>query len=323
MNNWLPSLNSLRAFEVVSRHLNYHSAAKELNVTPAAVKQLVSKLEDAIGCKLLERKGRKIFLTDTGINCCSELSFGFESLLLAVEKMRRADVKKQLIVTVETSFSTTWLVPKLDQFRARYPEIDVLIDSNQHIADLTKESVDIAIRYGVERESNMFVHRLFADQIFPACSPALIKGASKLRTLEDLNSVPLIHWDMSQLDWARTTRTLFSWEKWLEQTNEHHINTDRGLYFSDYGQAVQAAIAGQGVFLASWPILREPIAAGVLVCPFEEKIVTDVGYDLVTTPRAKKQPEVNAFLEWIVEMAESEGSHKVSNYEKYTQHSLM
>lgn len=306
MNEWLPSLNSLRAFETVSRHLNYHSAARELKVTPAAVKQLVVKLEDAIGGKLLERKGQKMVLTNRGEVCCHDLSIGFERISASVEKMRREEIGKQLVVTVETSFATTWLVPKLDRFRTLHPEISILIDSNQHIVNLSNERIDVAIRYGVTHENNLFVHRLFDDQIFPACSPALAGGPPKLCTLDDLNSVPLIHWDLSQLDWVGTTQKWFTWQRWLAHCGIQNVDTDRGLYFSDYGQAVQAAIAGQGVFLASWPILREPINAGILVCPFKERVTTNIGYDIVATEEAKGRPEVNAFIEWIIETANSE-----------------
>ena len=175
MENWLPSLNSLRAFEVVSRHLNYHAAAVELRVTPAAVKQLVSKLEDAIGAKLLERQGQRLVLTAKGRASCEDLTAGFGQLTNSVQKMRQKERRKQLIVTVETSFATIWLVPKLDRFRARHPEISVLVDSNQRIADFQKDQVDVAIRYAVNSPSDLAVHRLFDDKIFPACSPVLVR----------------------------------------------------------------------------------------------------------------------------------------------------
>jgi len=306
MSDWLPSLNSLRAFEVVSRHLNYHAAATELNVTPAAVKQLVSKLEDAIGGKLLERQGQTLRLTARGRASSDDLTVAFERMASSVDKMRREERGRELVVTVETSFATIWLVPKLDQFRARHPQISVLVDSNQQIVDLKKERVDVAIRYGVSRHDNYFSHRLFDDEVFPACSPAVAHGPPRLSRLEDLNSVPLIHWDISKLEWARATRKWFAWDRWLEQIGSSGVETEKGLFFNDYGQAVQAAIAGQGVFLASWPILREPIDAGLLVCPFEERLTTDIGFDLVTTAAAQKRPEVIAFLDWIIETAGAE-----------------
>ena len=311
MSNSLPSLNSLRAFEAVSRHLNYHRAAEELNVTPAAVKQLVSKLEHTIGFTLVQRKGQGLALTLRGKNSCGELSLAMDNLSSSVEKMRQTDARQQLIVSVETSFATAWLVPKLVQFRSQFPEISVLIDSNQQIVDVGRGQVDVAIRYGVKSDYELFVHRLFDDQIFPACSPVLSKGPPELTILEDLSRIPLIHWDMSQIQWANETRKWFVWENWLSHVDGSKISTDKGLFFSDYGLAVQAAIAGQGMVLASWPILKEPIDSKLLVCPFKERVVTDIGYDLVATHAARDRPEVSAFLQWIIDTANSEMTHPV------------
>jgi len=304
--NWLPSLNALRAFEVVSRHLNYHSAASELNVTPAAVKQLVAKLEATIGDKLLERRGQRITLTERGKDCCEELSLGFRHLFSSVERMRRRDRKGELIVTVETSFATTWLVPKLDQFRAYYPDISVLIDSNQQIVDLNSGQADVAIRYGVPHQEGQIVRRLFDDVIFPACSPNLISTQQLPMPIDWLNDFTLIHWDLSQLAWASETHRWFTWDQWAAKLSIDAANAHNGISFSDYGQAIQAAIAGQGIVLASWPILKEAFDNGLLIAPFEEQLPTDIGYDLAVVPNSQKRAEVSAFVDWIIATADEE-----------------
>lgn len=315
MNNWLPSLNSLRAFEVVSRHLNYHSAARELNVTPGAVKQLVSKLEASVGGRLLERKGQGLQLTKKGADSCNELARAFSLMASSVEKMRAIEKQQQLIITVEASFATAWLVQKLEAFRECHPNINVLIDSSQHVVDLDSSDADVAIRYGVENSSNLYVHRLFDDRIFPVCSPSLVSGRNALEKLEGLQQMPLIHWDITELDWAHSTRRWFTWERWLERVEVSGIDTDKGLFYNDYGLAVQAAVAGQGVVLASWPILRDPIDRGLLVRPFSEEVITDIGYDLATTFEKKTRPEVHAFVDWIVETANQENERPFSSRE--------
>lgn len=296
-------MHALRAFEAVSRHLSYQQAAEELNVTPAATKQLVGKLEAALGTQLLRRKGRGLELTQEGLAGQAELAVAMRYISSSVAKMRRQRQTNKLIVSVESSFATAWLVPRLEEFRARHPDINVLIDSSQQIVDLHQGEVDVAIRYGVERDKTLIVHRLFDDQIFPACSPALANGPAKLEKLDDLADATLIHWDISQLAWARETRRWFTWSSWFSRTGADHLASEEGLHFNDYGLAVQAAIAGQGVVLASWPILREPIAAGLLVCPFDRKVSTDIGYDLVATPTAASRPEANAFIDWLVDAA--------------------
>lgn len=305
MSEWLPSLNALRAFEVVSRHLNYHLAAQELNVTPAAVKQLVSKLETSVGAKLLERSGQGLRLTTTGLAGLEELAEAMAKMSLSVKKMRAGDRLRQLIVTVESSFATAWLVPRLEAFRSRYPRINVLIDSSQHIVDLSRNEVDVAIRYGVTPSTGEISHRLFDDQIFPACSPAFIRDHPGLKSPHDLASIPLIHWDISQLEWAHETRRWFTWERWLERVDAGGVECSHGIRFNDYGLAVQAAIAGQGVILASSPILNDTIESGLLMQPLAQTVSTDIGYDVVVNAEAASRPDVQAFIDWIDTTASS------------------
>lgn len=301
MSDWMPSLNSLRAFEAVARHLSYQRAAAELGVTSAAVKQLVVKLENAMGRKLVIRQGRGIALTDLAIEGAADLGPAMRQMADAVQKLRGKDDSRRLIVSVEASFATTWLVPRLEDFRSRNPHINVLIDSSQRIVDLHRSDVDIAIRYGVKNDEGLIVRRLFDDLVYPACSPALAAGPIPLTAMEHLANAPLIHWDMAQLPWASATRSWFDWGEWAKRVGLDSMDVSQGLRFSDYGMAVQAAISGQGVILASWPILQDVIDAGLLVPLFPEiSRSTGIGYDLVTTQDAGQRTAVVTFSEWLV-----------------------
>lgn len=304
MSTWLPSLNALRAFEAAARHLSYSAAADELNVTPAAVKQLVAKLEASVGSRLLARKGRTLTLTASGEAGLNDLAAAMQHLTASVRQMRAPQDERRLIVSVETSIATTWLVPKLAGFRESYPDVNVLIESTPRIVDLQRGETDIALRYAVESDKGLVIHRLFDDQIFPACSPSLAKGPPRLRHLSDLNTRPLIHWDLSTMDWARSTRQWFVWDNWLAHVGAERIDTAGGLHFSDYGLAVQAAIAGHGVVLASGPILRESLEANLLVRPFDELAAPGIGYDVVTSQERQDRPEVRAFIAWLLEAAQ-------------------
>jgi LysR family transcriptional regulator, glycine cleavage system transcriptional activator len=176
MLDWLPSLNALRAFEAVSRHLNYVHAASELRVTPAAVKQLVAKLEEAVGHRLVQRNGRGLALTAAGRAGGDGLAAGFGQLSRAVERMRKHTDRQRLIVSVEPSFATAWLVPRLERFRREHTEIDVLIDSSLKIVDLEHGDADAAIRFGAKPDPRLQSHRLFEERLCAFCSPALVSG---------------------------------------------------------------------------------------------------------------------------------------------------
>lgn len=304
MSDWLPSLNALRAFETVSRHLSYRLAAQELHVTPAAVKQLVGKLEDALGKPLLRRRGRGIGLTEVGEVGVGDLQAAFDRIGRAMTRMREADQRQQLKITVEPSFAAAWLVPRLDDFKGRNPEVDVLIDSSMRIVDLERQEADIGIRYAVEPGKEFLVHRLFDDETLAVCSPALAEGPPALGKLEDLEEVTLIHMELSDMAWISSASHWFNWRTWLEAAGAGGIKPRRSLRFNDYNLAIQAAVAGHGVVLGSLPIVRDAIEANLLVSPFVERGRTDVGYDLMATREAMAKPEVASFVEWILERIE-------------------
>ncbi len=305
MSDWLPSLNALRAFEAVSRHLSYRRAAEELHVTPAAVKQLVQKLEEALGTPLVQRRGRGIALTSAGLAGHPDLHNAFKQIIGAVEKMRRLEQRRALTLTVEPSFATAWLVQRLDAFRRQNSEVDVLIDSSMRIVDLEREAADIGIRYAAKPGRELVIHRLFDDETLAVCSPSLAKGPPALEQLSDLEKVTLLHMDMSQMAWISSSSHWFDWPTWLATVGAGGIEPGPGLRFNDYNLAVRAAIAGQGVVLGSWPIVRDAIEANLLVSPFAEKTRTDVGYDLVVTKRAMARPEVASFVDWILREVET------------------
>ncbi|QSP95176.1 LysR family transcriptional regulator [Marinobacter salinisoli] len=299
MSQPLPSLNALRAFETTCRHLSFVQAAEELHVTPAAVKQLVRRLEENLGVALVERSGRGLKVTPAGQAGLDALAAGFQQIESAVHQIRDYRQPQRLIISAEPSFATTWLVPRLERFRALHPEADVLIDSSLRIADLDAGAADVAIRFGAAPAQGVVAHRLFDEKLCAFCSPSLTSGPGALQQLADLAGATLIHWDTSALTWATATRAWMGWEPWLEQLGAEQIDARRGISFSDYNLAVQAAIAGQGVVLGSLPIMRDLVTAGLLVRPFPEVVETSIGYDIIAPRRAAGLSLVQSFLGWI------------------------
>ncbi len=305
MDTWLPSLNALRAFEVVSRHLNYPDAAAELHVTPAAVKQLVRKLEDTIGTPLVARQGRGLRLTEKGEQAARDLTRAFRRIQDTVTALRQPGRNRRLIVTSDPSFAALWLMPRLDRFKTRYPAIDVLVDASPQIVDLESGAADIAIRFGVPRDNRLTVRRLFDERLAAYCSPGLASGDSAPRSVDDLAHAPLLRWDLSGFRWASTTAQWNRWRYWLAQVGADHVEPGDGLRFNDYNIALQAAVAGQGFVIGSVPVLKGYVDAGLLTNPFDAVADTGIGYDLAASPSALTRDEVASFCDWVA--AEAHG----------------
>jgi len=303
MSRWLPSLNALRAFEATARHGSFKKAADELAVTPAAVKQLVAKLEQAIGETLLERDGRHMTLTRTGAQGSSDLTNAFQQISFAVERMRASRNVNRLVVSVDPSFASAWLVPRLHGFKNVNPDIEVLVLSSMEVVDLHGGVADIGIRFGVEHDRSLVVHRLFEERLCALCSPRLAEGPPPVSELEDLERLVLLRWDLSEFEWASNTRTWNFWRTWLHALGADHVTPGRGVKFNDYNLAVQAAVAGQGVVLGSEPVLKNLIEGGLLVNPFDAAVHPSIGYDVVTTENNLDRPSVELFIDWILKQA--------------------
>jgi len=300
MSNWLPSLNALRALEATARNGSYKKAADELSVTPAAVKQLVAKLEAAIGSPLLERSGQGMALTQVGLKGGVDLTSGFRLISLAVERMRSSEREGSLVVSVDPSLAASWLAPRLNKFKGHRPDVEVLVNSSVELADLEDGSTDVGIRFGVENHGELVAHRLFDEELSAFCSPTLANGPPEMRRLEDLEKANLLRWDLSQYQWSSNTRLWNFWKTWLAAVGGEHIHPAKGVNFSDYNLAVQAAIAGQGFVIGSRPILSQLIESDLLVDPFGVSAQPGIGYDIVASSRALLNDQVRDFVNWVI-----------------------
>src|SRR5947208_6821768 len=193
MNNHLPPLSALRAFEAAARHMSFSKAADELYVTPSAVSHQIHALEHDLGVRLFHRMNRSIELTASARVLLPGLSEAFAGIQSSVRRLRAHNDTGTLTVTASPSFAAKWLVVRLHHFQERWPEIDVRISATDNVIDLTEGDFDIAIRYGSGRYPGLHVEPLMKNEVFPACSPRLLETGPPLRTPDDLRRHALIH----------------------------------------------------------------------------------------------------------------------------------
>src|SRR5690242_4481408 len=176
MNNHLPPLSALRAFEAAARHMSFSKAADELHVTPAAISHQIHALEEDLGVRLFHRMNRSIELTASGRVLLPGLSQAFAGIQSSIRRLRAHNDTGTLTVTASPSFAAKWLVLRLHRFQEQHPEVDVRISATDDLVDLAKSDFDLAIRYGCGKYPGLEVELLFTDEVFPACSPQLLTG---------------------------------------------------------------------------------------------------------------------------------------------------
>lgn len=299
MNDNLPPLSALRAFEAAARHMSFSKAAEELFVTPAAISHQIHSLEQDLGVRLFHRLNRSIELSASGRVLLPGLVEAFAEIRASVRRLRAHNDTGSLTMTASPSFAAKWLVLRLHRFQERCAEIDVRISATDEVVDLTKGDYDIAIRYGSGHYPGLDVELLFTNEVFPACGPQLLANGPPLRTPDDLRHHALIHDQAIERDPLVPT-----WPMWLKAAGVKEVPPTAGLSFNNMSLALDAAIAGHGVVLAYSTIAAADISAGRLVRLFSLALPDQFAYYIVTAFGALERPKVRAFRDWLREEAD-------------------
>lgn len=298
----LPSLDFLRGFEAAGRRLSFTLAAEELFLTQSALSRQIKALEAALGVALFERRHRALALTAKGAAFHRAVTEALEALAGAAESTRSAARAPGLTLSTTVSFASLWIIPRLERFRARHPEMDVYVSADDRVLDLRRGDVDIAVRYLPDAEAPADAIRLFGERMLPVVSPrVLARGNAPLRNPGDLARHVLLHLDDPE---GRTP--WLDWRSWLTSNGQPGLKPAGSYRFRLYDQVIQAAVAGQGVALGRIPMLAEHLRDGRLVAPFPKRYDSARGYFALAAPRAVDRGDVRHFLRWLIDEAAQE-----------------
>lgn len=290
MSQQLPPLTTLRSFEASARLLSFSKAADELHVTHGAVSRAVRHLEDHLGVKLFKRSVRAVNLTATGAAYAASVRDVLGRLAAATAVIMDQQSMGVLNISTLDSFAAKWLIPRLFRFRQAHGDIDVRLATSVKLADFVNDGIDIAIRYGSGRYPGVKAELLMREEVFPVCSPLLVKGANPLKGAADLKHHTLIH-DAFEIDWAM----------WLKTAGVEGVDPHRGPRFASSDHAVQAAIQGEGVVLGRSALVADDLKAGRLVKPFLVSLPADLAYYVAYPAQTSQRPKVRAFRDWLFE----------------------
>lgn len=292
-------LNALRALEASARHQSFSAAAAELNVTPAAVGQLVRTLEDWLGAPLFHRNpgGKaRLVTTEAAERALPDLRAGFDKLVLGLERLKEGSLNGVLTVTVSPAFAAKWLLPRIDRFQSVCPETDVRLDTNLKAVDFVSQRIDIGVRYGTGDWPGLTAVKLMGEEVFPVCSPAFLQQHPQLRQPADLARQTLIH-DLSMDGHADFP----TWQAWLANAGVRDVPTSRSMKINNSAAVLQAAVEGHGVAMARSVMAHDDIASGRLVrlCG-EITFESPLAYYIVYRPESAGLPRLVTFRGWLL-----------------------
>jgi DNA-binding transcriptional LysR family regulator len=280
-------LTALRAAEAAGRLGTLGAAARELGLTVGAVSQRVQNAEAALGRPLFRRTARGLVATPLGAEVLPRLTRGMAELAAAVAL---ADPARDACLTVSVApiFASRWLVWRIARFQARSPGVRIRIEPSVALLDPDTDDVDLCIRVGTGPWPGVEAERLIDQRVFPVAAPEL---AARVKTPADLGRLPVI----------RETEALFGWDRWLAPQGLSPAVLGDGPTFADASLCLDAAMAGQGVFMAWETLACDALSAGRLVAPLPGRAETGKAYWLVSGSRRRVTPAVAAFRVWLKE----------------------
>lgn len=284
----IPSLPALRAFEAAARAGSFSAAARELNVTHAAIAQHVRAIEAQLATPLLNRAGKRMALTNAGAKLSAELSEGFAQIIEGVKQVAADAANSPLKLTMTPSFADNWLMPRLCDFWEKHPEITVSVTPDNTVNDLRRDGFDMAIRYGMGDWAGVEATFLASADFVIIAAPSLLKGRTP-KSFTDLQDVPWLFEKIHQVH-----------RKWAEE-NGLDFACCQLKELATLNMVLAAVRAGAGMSVVSHALVKDDLDSGRLIAVSQEKR-EGLGY-YVTTLGGVHTDKVKKFRKWLLDQA--------------------
>ncbi len=285
----LPPLNSLRAFESAARLMSFTLASKELFVTHGAISKQVRILEEYVGTPLFIRQHRSIRLTDEGEMYFVSIQSALQTINIASADLMIQPLQAQtLAINVLPSLTISWLIPRMEQFKSRFPHLYVDLSIGDFDVDFSSAKYDIAVRSATSAPKGANVMKLMDEDLCLVCSPEM---SLQLTSLETINQMTLL---------KHTTRPDL-WNVWAEDVGIK-LTTENKFGVEHFYMLSQAAASGMGVALIPRFFIEDELASGKLVIPFDAKFTSPYSYYLLTPKSSNLSSKVQSFIDWLLEI---------------------
>lgn len=288
-------LSALRAIEAIARTGTLARAAEELGVTAGALSQRLAKAEAALGRPMFIRQSSGLKPTEACADIAPRLTRAITDLSSIVSDIRDVD-STVLTVSVAPIFASRWLVWRLQKFNQQNPTISIRVVPTVELVDLDRSEVDVGIRVGKDPTLCVSATKLLDQRVFPVCSPEI---AERIEATEDLAKVPVI----------RENEDLYGWDAWLAERGGAPVTLKTGPTYADASLCLDAAMTGQGVFMAWETLACDALERGQIVSPFAQRSSTGARYWFATSRASARNPSVRKFRLWLEEELECSVRH--------------
>ncbi|MEH6633575.1 MAG: LysR substrate-binding domain-containing protein [Halopseudomonas aestusnigri] len=288
-------LNALRAFAAVYETGGVRSAARLLGITHSSISKHVHELEAWIGVSLIHReKGvRSLSFTVQGEDLGRISLDGLSLLANGVDAVRESRRGNSVTISTTPSFAARWLLPRLQDFNANYPWIELSVIVDQKLNFSSDQNADLAIRMGTGPWDDLKCQPLMDESLFPVMSTSFWLKVGRPTSLSALLNLPLLH--------DRDPQT--TWHEWAKSRDVEGLDTNGGSRFASSDLVIRAAVQGLGVALARSRLVEDDLSTGLLIKPFEgEEMALSNAYWVVVPKDTKPKMAVDKVIEWLEDM---------------------
>lgn len=278
-------LSALRTIEAVARTGTLKNAADELGVTAGALSQRLAKAEATLGQTMFVRTSAGLKPTETCLAILPRLTRAISDLNAVVADISVTETTS-LTVSVAPIFASRWLIWRIRRFNEQNPTINVRVDPRAEIVDLDRSEVDVGIRVGEELVIGEHTTKLLDQRVFPVCSPNL---AHDIKTASDLFKLPVI----------RENKRLYGWDAWLSEHGLTSADLKQGPTYGDASLCLDAAMTGQGLFMAWETLACDALERGQISSPFSQRTKTDAAYWFAVSRFSTQKASVKKFRSWL------------------------
>jgi len=285
---FMPSFAVLRSFECAARHQSFTLAAEELSLTQSAISRQIKELELAIGVDLFRRVGRRVELSERGAVFAADLRLDLERIKSTVFQAITADDDETVLrIAVLPTFASRWLIPRLSEFGALHPDIQIHLSVRENTFNLIREHFDAALHFGPAVWPDGDLAKLCTEVMVPVASPSLI-ASHGIFEAKDLLDAPLIHLESRPL----------AWNGWFSAVGMEELGVLGGKQYGQFSMVIAGAIASLGAAILPSYLIEAELADGRLQRISEVGLSTNNAY-YIATPTGIRNPGVKAFSKWV------------------------
>ncbi|RUO77527.1 LysR substrate-binding domain-containing protein [Idiomarina seosinensis] len=295
---------AIHYFVEVGRCQSFSNAAERLHVSQSAVSHQVALLEESLGAKLFVRRGRQVMLSAVGESYFNEVAGAISTIEQATTNFNRDDSRK-VRLAVHGSLAVKWLIPALNEFRQRYPNIDLTLQMLTRDGDFDTQWADCFITTQPPATGYQRFH-LYDETLKPYCSKELWSEVHQLKTADELIKYPLL----SAISAFASGKPGTDWQRWFKQVNIQLPAKAKIHHFSHLLLAAEAAKYGQGIALLNeFMTTEQERAESLFELPFHG-IKTEDSFYFVYPSTTAQSPGLEALASWLVKLCRARSSDK-------------